>query len=186
MAILSRMFRICKADIHGVMDQIEDRGLLLKQYLREMEASLEEKTARLQTVERAIVDIEKEVAARRSETEKLDADIDGALHRDRDDIARTIIRKRRTIAAVCERMASRREILVSERESLAEKLEHQRLQYEELKTRAAVYCRGNAALSTAAADLQASAGAGLAVATEDEVELELLRRKETLQTGGEG
>jgi hypothetical protein len=40
MAILARIIRLFKADIHGVMDQIEDQGLLLKQHLRDMEDSL--------------------------------------------------------------------------------------------------------------------------------------------------
>ena len=40
MGIMTRMLRLCKADVHGVMDQLEDKGLLLKQYLREMETSL--------------------------------------------------------------------------------------------------------------------------------------------------
>jgi len=40
MGIMTRFTRIFKADIHGVMDQIENKELILKQGLREMEASL--------------------------------------------------------------------------------------------------------------------------------------------------
>jgi len=40
MAILTRIIQLFKADIHGVMDQLEDQGLLLKQHLRDMEESL--------------------------------------------------------------------------------------------------------------------------------------------------
>ena len=47
MAIITRMIRLFKADIHGVMDQIEDQGLLLKQHLRDMEATLVQKEAGL-------------------------------------------------------------------------------------------------------------------------------------------
>jgi phage shock protein A len=47
MGILTRIVRICKADIHGVMDHIEDQGLLLKQHLRDMEKALSEKEAGL-------------------------------------------------------------------------------------------------------------------------------------------
>jgi phage shock protein A len=46
MAILTRIFRLFKADIHGIMDQIEDQGLLLKQHLRDMEESLVQKEAK--------------------------------------------------------------------------------------------------------------------------------------------
>ena len=46
MGIMTRIMRVWRADLHGVMDQLEDKGLLLKQYLREMEDSLQQKTAR--------------------------------------------------------------------------------------------------------------------------------------------
>ena len=34
MGIMTRFMRLCKADMHGVIDRLEDKGLLLKQYLR--------------------------------------------------------------------------------------------------------------------------------------------------------
>jgi len=40
MGITTRLVRIFKADLHGVMDQLEDQGLLLKQHLRDMQAAL--------------------------------------------------------------------------------------------------------------------------------------------------
>ena len=45
MGIASRMVNIFKADIHGVMDQFEDRVLLLKQHLRDMAQTLNQKEA---------------------------------------------------------------------------------------------------------------------------------------------
>ncbi len=47
MAILARIIKIFKADIHGVMDRLENRELLLKQHLREMEEILNRKEAKL-------------------------------------------------------------------------------------------------------------------------------------------
>jgi len=43
MGIFTRIIRLCKADMHGVMDQMEDQGLLLKQHLRDMETALNRK-----------------------------------------------------------------------------------------------------------------------------------------------
>jgi phage shock protein A len=51
MGIAKRVFNIFKADIHGMMDQLEDKGLLLKQYLREMKEALELKEIRLKKLE---------------------------------------------------------------------------------------------------------------------------------------
>jgi len=184
MAILSRIFRICKADIHGVMDQIEDHELLLKQYLREMEESLEEKATRLATLRQACSDVHKDISLRMTETDKLDKDIDNALGRDREDIARMLIRKRHSICAVCERLKSREVSLEMEKESLSEMLERQRLRYDELKVRATDFYNHSSADQMESIDGPAGDTGGISTTIEEEVELELLQRKEFLQQGG--
>ena len=50
MGIMTRVVKIFKADIHGVMDQLEDPSLLLKQHLRDMEEALNEKEVKLKKV----------------------------------------------------------------------------------------------------------------------------------------
>ena len=93
MAILTRIFRLFKADIHGVMDQIEDQGLLLKQHLRDMEESLVQKEAKLKQMcfarDQAQQDYEKGI----KESNNLEQDLEVAIRKDRDDIARMLIKK---------------------------------------------------------------------------------------------
>ena len=93
MGITTRLVRIFKADIHGVMDQLEDKGLLLKQYLRDMENALSEKETGLRkiTVARALAQQESEDYV--LEIEKLEQDLTVALKKDRDDIARLLVKK---------------------------------------------------------------------------------------------
>ncbi|MGD9249486.1 MAG: PspA/IM30 family protein, partial [Desulfobacteraceae bacterium] len=86
MGILSRMFRLCKADVHGVMDQMEDKGLLLKQYLREMESGLKEKEARLSQITQRFRHLESELSHRRQELRKMEEDLQLAVRREKDDI----------------------------------------------------------------------------------------------------
>ena len=47
MGIMTRLIKICKADVHGVMDQLEDKALLLKQHLRDMQETLTAKETEL-------------------------------------------------------------------------------------------------------------------------------------------
>ncbi|MBT8331851.1 MAG: hypothetical protein KJP06_05930, partial [Deltaproteobacteria bacterium] len=47
MALLTRLIRLFKADLHGVVDQIENQELLLKQHLRDMQTALIKKEAKL-------------------------------------------------------------------------------------------------------------------------------------------
>jgi phage shock protein A len=190
MAILSRMMRLFKADVHGVMDQLEDKGLLLKQYLREMEASLEDKAGRLKRIEQAIRQVENDLAQREGEVQKLDNDLDLAVRREKDDIARMLIRKRRSLQGSCEQLKLQLETQTRENSSLSETLARQRLQYDQLKIKVAVFRQQARPKGfddiLAFEDIVAPEGPTQAwrTPTEEEVELELLQRKEALQEGG--
>lgn len=180
MGILSRIFRLCKADVHGVMDQMEDKGLLLKQYLREMEEGLKEKEDRLARTSLTGRQIERDLTQRREEVRKLDKDLDVAVFKERDDIARMLIRKRLTLLVTCEQLAHRKERLDEEKRALDETLDRQRLQYDQLKLKAASFCR------QAESNPRHTVDASIAwkTPTPEEIELELLQRKEALQQGG--
>ena len=93
MGIINRMFHIFRADIHGVMDQIEDQSLILKQQLREMEQALDRKQAQLSNMHSARDQIRKDYDRCQAEINKLDMEINTALGKDRDDIARHLIRR---------------------------------------------------------------------------------------------
>lgn len=190
MAILSRLMRLFKADVHSVMDQLEDKGLLLKQYLREMEASLEDKAGRLKRIEQAIRQVENDLAQREGEVQKLDNDLDLAVRREKDDIARMLIRKRRSLQGSCEQLKLQLETQTRENRSLSETLARQRLQYDQLKIKVAVFRQQARPKGfddiLAFEDIVAPEGPSQAwrTPTEEEVELELLQRKEALQEGG--
>ncbi len=83
MGITTRLIRIFKADIHGVMDQFEDKGLLLKQYLRDMEDALSEKETGLRKVTVACTQARQEDENYGLEFEKLEHDLMSALKKDR-------------------------------------------------------------------------------------------------------
>jgi phage shock protein A len=180
MGILSRMFRICRADVHGVMDQMEDKGLLLKQCLREMAQGLKDKEKRLALISQSCRQIERDFTQRRDEVQKLEKDLDLAVFKDKDDIARMLIRKRRTLQATSEQLSYRKEILVEEKRVLAETLDRQRLQYDQLKHRVASFCQQAEQGPTDTVD----ASIAWKTPTQEEIELELLQRKEAVRQGG--
>jgi phage shock protein A len=184
MAILSRMMRLFKADVHGVMDQLEDKRLLLKQYLREMEASLEDKEGRLNRIEQSIRQAENDHGQRKEEVHKLENDLDLAVRKEKDDIARMLIRKRRSLQGSCEQLKHQIEALTQENSRLSEILARQRLQYDQLKVKVAAFSQQ--ASSEGFDDVIAPEGVSQAwrAPTEEEIELELLQRKEAMQEGG--
>jgi phage shock protein A len=99
MSIMTRFMRLCKADIHGVMDQLEDKGLLLKQYLRDMEEELGQKEARLRKLVVSRDKLQQDCDKYSGECEKLDQDIESALRKGKDDIARLLIKKLKPVSS---------------------------------------------------------------------------------------
>lgn len=185
MGILTRMMTLWKADMHGVMDQIEDKPLLLKQYLREMEESLREKERRLEQLQQNERQMQRDVDLRVEELGKIEKDLDLALRKEKDDIAKMLIRKRRIQQGAREQMRRRIEASVEERQKLIELLNRQRLQYDQLKIKAAAACMQAEQARIEDNGMVSTAGTSWSVPTDEEIELELLQRKEQLRKGGE-
>lgn len=184
MGIMTRILRLCKADVHGVMDQLEDKGLLLKQYLREMETSLWHKEQHLDALTLRQSRLTSQVVRHGEEMDKLERDLTLALKKKKDDIARMLIRKRRALETASLHLKEQVETTTHEKSQLAETLAGQRLQYETLKAKADIYCRKATDRLFETASHQ-SVGTFYADNTiDEEVELELLERKEALQEGG--
>ena len=184
MSVFSRLFRLCKADLHGVMDQLEDKGLLLKQCLREMEESLKHKESRLEQIAHTGEQIRRSLARHNEESLKLEQDLKLAVGKEKDEIARMLIRKRRTLQGGCGQLQRQLEALSEEQVQVAGTLEKQRLQYDQLKAKAAAFCR-QAGEHRCEDPLGTMDGAfAWLTPSEEEIELELLQRKEAARKGG--
>lgn len=185
MAILTRIIRLFKADIHGVMDQIEDQGLLLKQHLRDMEASLVQKETKLKKMGLAMEQAQQEFKKGQNECDNLESDLEMAIKKDKDDIARMLIKKLKPLTCIQSERSNHIELLNREMDAFKENIDQQRLQYEQLKQKATEYFHriekqnmentwGSSTTDFGAYDLSA-----------EEIELELLQRKEAIKGGVE-
>jgi phage shock protein A len=107
-----------------------------------------------------------------------------ARNKEKDEIARMLIRKRRTLQAGCGQLQRQLEVLTEERDQVAGTLDNQRLQYDQLKARAAAFCR-RAEQRRFEEPLETADGDGVWPApSEEEIELELLQRKEAARKEG--
>jgi phage shock protein A len=184
MGVMTRIFRLFKADLHGVMDQVEDKALLLKQCVREMEGSLQQKRQQLDGLNRTSRQMDVEREARERERQKVAADLDLAVRKEKDDIARALIRKRLVLEADDDRLASRLQQLDAEHARLAEVIRQQEEQLERLKAKCAAYWQQTERCAVDDADETWGDAAGHTYPTEAEIELELLRCKESAAQGG--
>jgi phage shock protein A len=183
MAILTRIFRLFKADIHGVMDQIEDQGLLLKQHLRDMEESLVQKETQLKKMGIARDQAQQEFQKGKKEADNLESDLEVAIKKDRDDIARMLIKKLKPLSRIQTERRNHIDLLNHEIGQFKENLEQQRLQYEQLKQKATTYFHHTEQQRWQEPWSAAPPGFNVHELSEEEVELELLQRKEAVKGG---
>lgn len=184
MGIKARILRIWKADIHGVMDRLEDQDLLLKQYLREMENSLQQKEARIQQLAESKRLIQADLTTRTQEIGKLENDLTLALRKENDKIAKLLIRKQLVQQKHCEHLQRQHESLLEEHKQLSELLDEQHLRYEILKVKASTYYARNEQNRAYEANGFCTDTVGFSKINEDEIEIELIRRKEQLVNNG--
>jgi phage shock protein A len=183
MAILTRIFQQFKADVHGVMDQLEDQGLLLKQHLRDMEEALVQKEAQLNKMGIARDQAQQALQNGEKELDSLESDLEAAIKKDRDDIARLLIKKLKPLTRIQAERRNHIDLLNHEMGQFKENLAQQRMQYEELKQKAAAYFHRTENQSWEEPWSAAQSGFSVHELSEEEVELELLQRKEALKGG---
>ena len=140
MAILSRIIQLFKADIHGVMDQIEDQGLLLKQHLRDMEESLTAKEMKLKKMRSALDQARQDYQKGERETDNLEQELQVAIKKDRDDIARMLIGKLKPLNRLQSDRRNHIDRLSHEIDQFKAHYDQQRIQYEQLRQKATEYC----------------------------------------------
>ncbi len=182
MGIANRMVKIFKADIHGVMDQFEDQGLLLKQYLRDMEEVLNQKKVKLARKVALKNRTQKEHHKYDQQYQTLDHDLTVAVQRGKDNLARMLIRKTKPLGSLCHELADQVATLDEEISQYKEHLSEQRLQYEQLKIRAAEYFHRTEMRGREKDMLDIIPNNIQGELSEEEIELELLKRKEALSS----
>ena len=169
--VFDRITTLLKADAHGVIESLEERALLLKQYVREAEIELQHKRAQLEAARDDEKRLREALARDEHEIRGLDEDITLALAGGKDELARFAIRRlipRRNEATALRAQIEQRS---AEAQVLAERLAAQQAQFESLRTRVR---------AELARDRESGVMPGWPCETgvaDEEVEIELLRRR---------
>jgi phage shock protein A len=183
MGLLTRAIRLCKADLHGVIDQIENQELLLKQHLRDMQAALMQKEVRLKQLCRARDQARQEYEKADKKRKNLEVDLEIALKNDKDDFSRMLIKKLKPLIGIQADRSQHIDCLSHDIKQFREIIEQQQLQYEQLQQKAMEYfhrAEQNRWEDIGPVDPPDFATHAL---SEEEIELELLQRKEAIKGG---
>lgn len=169
MRVFERIGRIVRADAHGVMDQLEERSLLLKQHLREAELEVAQKRAKIDAIDEERRRLAADGQRLEAQVAALDEDVELALGGEDADLARFAVRRLLPKRESLDVLFTRAKRIDERRARLSEQLETQESQLAELRPRV------RAALvrpDPEPIDLGCEAPV-----TDEEVELELLRRR---------
>ena len=167
--LFERLGLLVRADAHGVLESLEERSLLAKQLLREAELEVARKRARSEVIERDLARLAADGALAADELRALDADVELALARDEEELARFAARKLLLEERRASVRAARVTALERERGELTGRLARQEQELEALRQRVRERLHEEAARD--------EEGVCPAPVAEHDVSLELLRRR---------
>ena len=128
MALINRVSRLFTADVHAVLDRIEEPDVLLRHAIREMEEEVERTehgASRLEAERAALTDKRRKVEAQLAE---LGEQLDVCFEAGNDDLARRLIKRRieseRLAKHFAERCSDVDKALAERRAKLQEQREH--------------------------------------------------------------
>jgi len=180
MGIATRVLKIFKADIHGMMDQLEDKSLLLKQYLRDMKVALEYKEARLKKLNISRSQALRERDNYNQEIEKLEQNLALSIKRATDNISRLLIRKLKSLTRLRDDIERHVYALDQQIGQFKDCIDQQRIQYEQLKVRATEYFYQADRKEWEKTEPSFTPGNISPELSDEEIELELIQRKEAI------
>jgi len=174
MALINRLSRLFRADMHAVLDRIEEPAEVLRQAIRDMDEELAVADRRIRGAAR---DLES-LTARRDELRLRLAEIDGELDlcfaSGKDDLAKGLVRRKIETERLQKRLAARH---AADEKTLGEahrQFEERRATLESLRQKADVFARSDNRQSPDDVDWPARE----LVVGDDEVEVAFLREQQ--------
>jgi len=175
MTLIARMIRLFKADLHGILDTIEEPEEVVKQAIRDMEEDIATKERRLDELHAVLprLAIEaQELTASRQESER---QIDLCLATDNEPLAKNLIRKRLEMARRARGIARAQDEMRVKSEELAKKIAEHREQLAAVVQKLKLYEETRPSQPWASSICSPLQGGCLV--TDDEVEVAFLEEK---------
>jgi len=128
MALITRVTRLFRSDLHAVLDIIEDPLVLLKQAVREMEASIDSDEQQVKLLNHE----HRQVLSRQADLDQffkqLEEELDICFESGKDDLARGLVKRK----LETQRLAS---VLLQKHDTLATKLDELNARLDENRSR---------------------------------------------------
>ena len=177
MALITRVARLFRADMHAVLDRMEEPELLLKQAIREMEEALDQdqRQRQLMTLEA------KQIAARLQQlTRRLDEterELDLCFDNGNETLARNLLRRKLEARAFAHFLEEQQQTLESDGDALDQRIAQNRSELEHLRQKASLLSPQTTCEEQGAAWREPDFMQRFSV-NDDDVELALLRERQ--------
>lgn len=176
MALITRLSRLFRSDLHAVLDRIEEPELLLRQAIREMEEALAGDEQRIKLMRHELGHIAGREADLDHRLAEIEEQLDTCLASDKEDLARALIRRKLEAGQLRELMARKRKTLQEKVKTLDARLAENRLLLTGMRQKAEILA-AEAGPETVAYGWSALEPPPCRVRDED-VEVALLREKQ--------
>jgi len=175
MALINRISRLFTADLHAVLDRLEEPDALLKQAIREMEDELASGESRLRWLDHEHTQLSRQIDELGTALATVAQQLDVCFEGNEDALARTLIKRRLETQRLAGRLDTRINANTLARAQQAECVEQNRRDLDTLRQQADILLDGLTATSRGAA--RGIAGFDTAV-TDADIEVELLSEKQ--------
>jgi phage shock protein A len=108
MALITRFTRLFTADMHAVLDRLEEPQVVLKQAIRDMEEDVAQRAARIAALEAEAAQLQRQLCELERSLTEIAAQLDICFDSAQPDLARGVIKRRLEMERLGKRMHARR------------------------------------------------------------------------------
>jgi len=171
MALITRLTRLFEADMHAVLDRIEEPELQLRQAVREMQLALDQDRQRAKLLLHEAGQLDKAAADSSAAIEALDQELDICLQAEKDDLARDLVRRKLALEKHLQAIRRQAETIAVQRGELDAEIEEQAQQLSAMQQKLELL---SSEPGTAGVDAFTAPGS----IRSEEIEIALLREKQ--------
>lgn len=136
MTLLTRVSRLFQADLHAVLDQIEEPEVLLRQSIREMEEALDLDQHQLKLLQQE----QRQLGARQAEIDQalkdLEQQLDICFDSGQDELAHNMVRRKLETQRLASLLGQKRQQMDDHCASLAQRIGENRARLEQMRQKA--------------------------------------------------
>ena len=177
MALITRISRLFTADLHAVLDRIEEPEALLRQAIREMEDELARSEQRIKWLRHECEQLATRQSAVAESLTDLCEELDVCFESDEDDLARTLIKRKLEAQRLAKSLAAKLEAAEKTLTEQQATLEENRGHLESMRQKADLLTEDSQPPSTSYGEDTDRFGMDFPVG-DDEVEVAFLREKQ--------